>query len=104
MQYTKTYLVLLVFAICYLFGQRASAQTQISNSVLGNGGAVLTGISHRLIGTVGQPAIGVASNSANIHQAGFWYPVGALVTSVEQIPLGNHPKRIQAGAELSQSV
>lgn len=85
MKFVKISLVLLTFAAGLLIQQSAQAQINMPNSVFGNGGAVLTGGSNRIIGTIGQPAIGVASNSSNINKGGFWYQARDFVTSVEQI-------------------
>jgi hypothetical protein len=85
MKYIKISLTLFTLAVAFLFQQSAEAQIKLSNSVFGNGAAVLTGSSNRILGTVGQTVIGVTSNSSNINKAGFWYQVGDFVTSVEQI-------------------
>ena len=63
----------------------AVAQEQISSSVFGNGAAAISGNNFKIVGTLGQPAIGPAGNSDNAQQAGFWYTTFELVTSVEQI-------------------
>lgn len=94
MKYVKVSFVLFAFAVNFLFQQSAEAQIKLSNSVFGNGAAVLTGSSNRIIGTVGQTVIGVATNSSNISKVGFWYQSGDLITSVEQIS-NNLPKEFQ---------
>lgn len=61
------------------------AQNKITSSVFGNGAAASSGGDFKIVGTLGQPAIGPASNSDNTQLAGFWYTTFELVTSVEQI-------------------
>lgn len=63
----------------------AVAQEQISSSVFGNGAAATSNGSFKIVGTLGQPAIGPANNNVNTQLAGFWYTTFELVTSVEQI-------------------
>lgn len=68
--------VLLVLAIGLTYQQRAEAQQQyfVKNSVFGSGGGVIENGSYRVVGTVGQPMIGVVSAPSNIKMsAGFWY-------------------------------
>ena len=62
--------------------QALFAQDKISSSVLGNGAAAASGVNNKIVGTLGQAAIG--SSDAG-HRAGFWYSTIDLVTSVEQI-------------------
>ncbi len=57
--------------------QALFAQDKIPSSVLGNGAAAASGANNKIVGTLGQAAIG--------HRAGFWYSTIDLVTSVEQI-------------------
>jgi hypothetical protein len=68
--------VLLVLATGLTFQQHAEAQQySIKSSVFGNGGGVIENGSYRVVGTIGQPMIGVVSSSSNNMSAGFWYPV-----------------------------
>ena len=64
--------ILLVLAISLTFHQHAEAQYSVQNSVFGNGGAVIEDSSYRIVGTVGQPAIGMTSGEFKIY-SGFWY-------------------------------
>ena len=66
-------------------GQGLHAQDKIPSSVLGNGAAAASGANNKIVGTLGQAAIGVTGSSDASHQAGFWYSTIDLVTSVEQI-------------------
>jgi hypothetical protein len=71
---------LAVLALC----ASAAADYSISQSVIGSGGGESTGPNNRLIGTVGQAAIGVVSGPSNIHEIGFWYQPGWILTDVEE--------------------
>jgi hypothetical protein len=86
MKQIKMLLMLLAFAAGFPFQQRAAAQIAVPNSVLANGGAVLSDSSYRVIGTVGQPLIGMAQNPPSVNSVGFWYlPKQTLMTDVEQL-------------------
>ena len=65
-------ILLLVFSLALIFQQLADAQYSIQHSVFGNGGAVIENESYRIVGTVGQPAIGMVNGEFNIY-SGFWY-------------------------------
>jgi hypothetical protein len=54
------------------------------------GGGVGSNGGYRIIGTMGQPAIDVASGSSDINQIGFWYLPTTPITDIEKIP-GNMP-------------
>lgn len=61
------------------------AQIVVPNSVLGNGGAVLSDNDYRIAGTLGQPFIGVAENPSNVNRVGFWYQATNMaITDIEQ--------------------
>ncbi len=83
---TNTHLLSMI-AILYFNPQIVAAQTyKISHSVIGSGGAVSASSNHRLLGTIGQPAIGASQNASTRHQTGFWYGSQKLLTTVEQTP------------------
>ena len=86
MRLIKMGLILITFTVAVQFQQVASAQTLLKSSVFSNGGADISGSSHRIIGTVGQSGIGETSNTINKHWAGFWYQAWDFMTSLEQIP------------------
>ncbi len=78
----KIFLLTMAFFIAtfYKFGQ-----DQINSSVVANGGAVLTGTSNKITGTVGQSLVGNVSNQSNfIIRSGFWEQTTALITGVEK--------------------
>lgn len=54
---------------------------QIDRFVIGSGGGSSSG-SHSVVGTIGQPAIGVSSNAVNVLESGFWYTPGWIITGV----------------------
>ena len=70
----------------------ASAQYQINESVIGSGATDAAGGSYQLLGTVGQPTIGVTSGGSYINEIGFWYMPGWVLTGVEdeELPLRTH--------------
>ena len=74
--------MLVIFVLCQ---SMLFAQNEIPNSVLGNGVETTENSSFRIVGTVGQPLIGPASNTSDSMNVGFWYLSQQLITSVEQI-------------------
>ncbi len=66
----------------------------ISQSVVGSGGGSASGGSYSIVGTVGQPAIGVTQGGSYIGEIGFWYQPGWLLTGVEE---GAFPKHFSIG-------
>jgi hypothetical protein len=62
----------------------ALADYSIPQDVVGSGGGESSGPNHRLVGTVGQAAIGVVAGPSNIHEIGFWYQPGWIMTEVEE--------------------
>ncbi len=85
MKLMKISFVLLALAMGLVFQQSAEAQYAISKSVFGNGGTTVSN-GHRIMGTLGQPAIGVSSNpSNNIVYSGFWYTVSYSPSQLPEI-------------------
>jgi hypothetical protein len=62
----------------------AGADYSIPQSVVASGGGESTGPNNRLVGTVGQAAIGIVAGPSNIHEIGFWYQPGWILTDVEE--------------------
>jgi hypothetical protein len=58
----------------------SQAEYVIPHSVVGTGGSGTAGPSHALVGTLGQPVIGVTSGPANTNEIGFWYQPGWILT------------------------
>ncbi len=75
----------LVFGLAAAAANPLAAQIQIARFVLGSGGTPIANSQFQILGTIGQPAIGVSSTQAIIHVSGFWVGVD-IVTSVEPIP------------------
>ena len=71
------------------------AQNSISQSVVASGGTTLTNNELRMTATVGQPVIGITSTTSYIVQSGFWYGLGDLITSVEQVSEDVLPREFQ---------
>jgi hypothetical protein len=83
----------LAFAVAVLaFAVPAAAQYRIDESVIGSGATDAAGGSYQLLGTVGQPTIGVAAGGSYINEIGFWYMPGWVLTGVddEELPLRTH--------------
>ncbi len=72
----KIRLMLILLAAGVQIHQPVEAQMVVSNSVLGNGGAVLSEGRYRIVGTVGQTFTGVALNRSSVNRVGFWYLPG----------------------------
>ena len=79
----RSVFVVTVLSALALLAAPAGAEYQISPSVIGSGGGSASGGSYSLIGTVGQPAIGVVSGGSYINEIGFWYQPGWILTGVE---------------------
>ncbi len=74
MQNSRTMLALLPLAACLLVQQRAWAQSQfqVPANVASSGGTHSANNSNRLVGTLGQAAIGTSQNASQRIGAGFW--------------------------------
>ena len=59
--------------IALFFVTAALPQYQITNSVIGSGGNIISTSSNIIVGTVGESFIGKSSNTVNQIQIGFWY-------------------------------
>ena len=79
----QTALLLLAVLAVFVLAVPASGQYQISSSVIGSGGGSASGGSYSLLGTVGQPAIGVVSGESYVNEIGFWYQPGWILTGIE---------------------
>ena len=79
----KLSFILLVFTFGLFLPERTKEQLRIPQSVLANGGTELTGSANSIVGTVGQPLIGVASGSAHNLNGGFWYTqASAMIVNI----------------------
>jgi hypothetical protein len=86
--------VLLLAALAIAIGAPAMAQYQINESVIGSGGGGASGGSYQIVGTIGQPAIGVTSGGSYINEIGFWYQPGWILTGIDD---GGVPKSFSLG-------
>jgi hypothetical protein len=78
----RTTAALCVLAAILLLSAVASASYEITSSVIGSGGGAGSAGSYSVIGTIGQPLIGVASGGSYINEIGFWYQPGWILTGV----------------------
>ena len=62
------------------------AQYQISSSVFGNGGALVSGGNYSMDGTAGQTEVGTTSSASDVNDIGFWYLDNNAVTGVQSRP------------------
>jgi len=85
----------IVIFVILLFFQSASAQYAIPRSVFGSGGASLSSSANRLVGTLGQPFIGMASGASSRQIAGFWHVQRYLLTSVKEKSVEGLPVEYQ---------
>ena len=70
--------------IALLFVATALPQYQITNSVIGSGGNVISNSNNNIVSTVGESFIGKSSNTINQNQLGFWYAYQQIIiTEVE---------------------
>lgn len=69
--------------VCFSVALVTAGQSVIQTSVFSNGGRLMSGENHKLIGTVGQPFIGNTTSSEHTSSAGFWYLRKGVVTSVD---------------------
>ena len=81
----KVFLTLACAAASLTAVVNASAQMEVTSSVLSNGGAVIDAGDFRIAGTLGQPIIGVMQSPDKISHAGFLYlPVERISTTVDE--------------------
>ena len=88
-------LILLVLTFGLFLPEKTVAQLRIPRSILATGGMELTSSANIIVGTVGQPLIGVAGGSAHILNGGFWYAqANAMIVHITppRTDVGNQPK------------
>ncbi len=86
MKQTIGSLVLLLLVSGLFFPPHGQAQQKIPASVVGCGGAVIKGDTYSIVGTLGQPLIGVMTSPTNNKCIGFWHQLSRVVTGVDQGP------------------
>ena len=82
----KLIFILLVITFGLFLPERTAAQLRIPQSIIANGGNVITGANNTIVGTVGQPMVGDASGSAYILNGGFWYTQANAMTVLNTSP------------------
>lgn len=90
----KRFSVLAALLVVLVCATPAMSAYVISQSVIGSGGGSASGGSYSVVGTVGQPAIGIASGGSYIGEIGFWYQPGWVLTGVEE---DDFPKSFSIG-------
>lgn len=65
--------ILLLTLVGLVGALSALAQSGSFQGVVGNGGGEVSGGDYQLQGTLGQPAVGQASNQSHVLELGFWY-------------------------------
>ena len=86
---------LLLLVCLTLYSQRSEAQNNIISSIFGSGGGVVADSNNRIVSTVGQTAIGVASSANYISRVGVWYQFVDVITSVAQSESDVIPKEFR---------
>ena len=77
------HICVLALLLLFVLSGSAIAQYQIEESVVGSGATDSSGGSYQLIGTVGQPAIGVTGGGSYTNEIGFWYMPGWVLTGID---------------------
>jgi hypothetical protein len=74
-----------VFAIAFALTLAGPARAQflLRGSVLGNGGSNSSNGTFSLVGTVGQPAVGLSTGASFVLSSGFWAFGGSRVVAVD---------------------
>jgi len=87
----RFFLGLAVAAGMVAAGSQVQAQYTLVKSVVANGGQPMSNTSYSVNATIGQPVIGITTNSSYIAYQGFWFPpdlIGA-VTGISYAADGN---------------
>jgi hypothetical protein len=70
--------------VALFFVNSTLPQYQITNSVIGSGGNIISNSNNIIVSTVGESFIGKSSNTINQNQIGFWYAYQqTTITDVE---------------------
>jgi len=72
--------LMFAFALAFLLPLPTQAQYQLPKNVFGNGGGSTSSSNHYVVGTFGQPIIGVIQSPSNNKYVGFWY-LGGIASS-----------------------
>ncbi|NQU66645.1 MAG: hypothetical protein HQ510_01760 [Candidatus Marinimicrobia bacterium] len=86
MKFTHYRSTFLAIGLLITLAHTINAQYALQQYVWSNGNTTLTDENVTISGSVGQPLIGVGSNSTYTNLAGFWYPV---VENMESCLLGD---------------
>jgi hypothetical protein len=80
MKYSRTFISALGLTFAALGWLQAQTQYVLDRSTFGTAGGEIAGGGYRLVGTVGQAAVGAASQSGTIQMVGFWSQSGSTAT------------------------
>jgi len=92
MRYLEHNKLLIAALAGMLVATAAMAQYAIPASVIGGGGSNMSGTSYAIVGTIGQPFIGVANNASYADSNGFWYASSRATLAVTNVPGSLIPK------------
>ena len=70
-----------------LVGASSAVAYSLRGSLIGNGGATISGSGRQISGTAGQPAVGRSVGAAHVLCHGFWCFGGSRVIAVENPPV-----------------
>jgi hypothetical protein len=91
--------MLMLALVGMIFTSSAMAQYAIPASVVSGGASNMSGTAYGIVGTVGQPIIGMASGTAYADSQGFWYTAGHA--SPEAV--GDRPAQLPMRFSLEQN-
>ena len=75
-----------ILLLAVIARQNSAAQNVLLKNVFGSGAVASSNNNYQIVGTLGQPLIGVAKNSSYNEFIGFWYNKYNITVSVKQIP------------------
>jgi hypothetical protein len=80
---TKTFLTAIMLTV-FIGTIPILGQYTLNKNVISNGGTIIENSYLKLNGTLGQPIIGINSNSLYFNRIGFWYQINAVTTDIEK--------------------
>jgi len=77
-------LMFFIISACCIYHSSLNAQIKLTQYVVGNGAATISGSSNVSSVTIGQPIIGNTSNTLHSNNIGFWYQYTEIISDVEE--------------------